>query len=119
VDLVAGVIVDPDFGPLVLVGSGGVLAELVADTALAPAPLDEDGARALLASTTVSRLLDGYRGGPVYDRSAIERLLVQLSTAATELTDIEAIDLNPVRVLPKGAVALDALIITTSQGGSR
>lgn len=121
VDVVAGVTVDPDLGPFVLVGAGGVLTELIADVAMAPAPVDEESARRLLDRTRVSRLLDGYRGGPRHDREALVRLLVDLSEAALGIDDLEAVDLNPVRVLPAGVVALDALITTTQpeDGGTR
>ncbi|GAA5114010.1 acetate--CoA ligase family protein [Pseudonocardia adelaidensis] len=112
VDVVAGITVDPDLGPFVLVGAGGVLTELIGDVAMAPAPVDEGAARRLLARTRVSRLLDGYRGGPRHDREALVRLLVALSEAAVGIDDLEAIDLNPVRVGVTGALALDALITT-------
>jgi len=122
VELVLGVTVDPDFGPMVLVGAGGILAELIADTALAAAPITPDQAEALLHRLKVDRLLDGYRGTEPADRDAAIDQIVALSRAAVELSDsISAIDLNPVRVLAKGrgAVALDALVINSSTASSQ
>jgi hypothetical protein len=110
---VVGVVVDRGFGPMVLVGSGGVLSELMRDVALAPAPLDRTGADRLLASTRVEALLAGYRGGPAADRDALVSLLVEVSEAATRLgAEVEAVDLNPVRVLSpgQGVRILDALV---------
>ncbi|MQA87017.1 MAG: hypothetical protein GEV03_20905 [Streptosporangiales bacterium] len=114
VDVMLGVTVDPDFGPMVLVGTGGVLTELVADVATAPVPLDGCDARRLLARTKVDRLLAGYRGAPPYDREALVEQMLRLSAAAQCLRDdVAAVDLNPVRVAPGsgGAVALDALVV--------
>jgi acetyltransferase len=113
VDVVVGVVADPDFGPMVLVGSGGVLSELVRDVALAPAPLDRAAADRLLASTRVDALLTGYRGAPPSDRDALVELLVRVSEVATRLdAEVEAVDLNPVRVLRpgNGVRILDALV---------
>jgi acyl-CoA synthetase (NDP forming) len=114
VEVVLGVSVDPDFGPMVLFGSGGVLTELVADVAVAPAPLDVPAARALVSSAKVARLLAGYRGSPPADVDAVVDLLVGLSQVAVEEAGaLQAIDLNPVRVLPvgRGIAVLDALVV--------
>ena len=114
VEVVLGVSVDPDFGPMVVFGSGGVLTELVADVALAPAPLDGHRARALVSSTKVARLLAGYRGSEPADVDEVVALLVRLSQIAVEEAGtLQAIDLNPVRVLPvgRGVAVLDALVV--------
>jgi acyl-CoA synthetase (NDP forming) len=114
VEMVVGVTVDPSFGPMVLLGSGGVLTELIADVAVAPAPLSADDAAALVQSTKVARLLAGYRGSPARDVGALVDLLVRVSrVAATDAENLEAIDLNPVRVLPvgEGVAVLDALVV--------
>ena len=117
VDVLLGVSVDPDFGPMMLLGAGGVLAELIADIAVAPAPLDEPQARALLDSSKISGLLHGHRGSAVCDTDALIDLVVRLSlVAATEANVLEAIDLNPVRVMSAdhGLVVLDALVVGSS-----
>lgn len=118
VDTVLGVTVDPDFGPMVLVGSGGVTAELIDDVALGPAPLTEQEASRLLARTHVDTLLQGYRGSPACDRAALVALMVRLSEAAVALAaEVQAVDLNPVRVAHGrgGAVALDALVVRSAR----
>ena len=117
VEVVLGVSDDPDFGPMVLFGAGGVLTELLGDVAVAPAPLDEEQARALVGSTRVARLLHGYRGAEPTDVDALVDLLVRLSrVAADEGHALTGIDLNPVRVLPagQGVVILDALVVRSS-----
>lgn len=117
VEVVLGVTVDPDFGPMILFGAGGVLTELIADVAVAPAPLDATQARSLVSSTKVARLLDGYRGADPADVDALVDLVVRLSNvAADEGRTLAAIDLNPVRVLPagRGVAILDALVVETS-----
>jgi acyl-CoA synthetase (NDP forming) len=114
VEVVVGVTVDPDFGPMVLLGAGGVLTELIADVAVAPAPLTAEAAAALIGTTKVARLLAGYRGGPAGDVDALVDLLVRVSQMAVdEAATLEAVDLNPVRVLPagQGVAVLDALVV--------
>ena len=117
VEVVVGVTVDPDFGPMIVLGAGGVLTELLDDVAVAPAPLDADEARALIGSTRISRLLAGYRGGEPADVDALVDLVVDLSKVGVrEAASLQAIDLNPVRVLTagQGIVVLDALVVESS-----
>ena len=117
VEVVIGVDVDPDFGPMVLFGAGGVLTELMDDVSVAPAPLDHDRARALVGATRVARLLDGHRGAEPADVDALVDLLVRLSeVAADEGHALTGVDLNPVRVLPagQGVAILDALVVRSS-----
>ncbi|HSR56433.1 MAG TPA: acetate--CoA ligase family protein, partial [Alphaproteobacteria bacterium] len=114
VEMILGASVDPQFGPLVMVGAGGVLAELAADTALAPAPVDAAGARDMIRRLKADGLLDGYRGAPPADRQALVRAVVALSRfAARHEESIAEIDLNPVMVLEKGdgIKIVDALIV--------
>ena len=113
VDVVVGMTRDAEFGPMILVGAGGVLTEFLADVALAPTPVDAGRAGALVASTAVSRLLSGYRSTPPADLQALVGLVEQVSRIAEEDPALEAIDLNPVRVLPAGLglVVLDALVV--------
>ena len=112
VEVLVGTRTDPVFGPVVTVGSGGVLAEWHADTATALAPLDEQEALRLIARTRVDRLLQGWRGAPASDRRALARLVARLSHIASRHRDRAAeIELNPVRVLPEGLWALDALVV--------
>jgi len=115
-EVVVGVSTDPDFGPMLLFGAGGVTAELVADVAVTPVPVNTEQARALIGRTRVSRLLSGYRGTAPLDVDALVDLLVAVADMAVmHAEEIVGVDLNPVRVLPAGhgVVALDALVVTT------
>jgi hypothetical protein len=114
VELIAGIIRDPDFGPMALCGAGGTAAELFEDTALAPAPLDAAKAGALIDRLKSAPQLAGWRGAPRADRAAFVDLLVRLSRLAADLSDrIREIDLNPVIVhrSGEGISLVDALIV--------
>lgn len=113
VDVMVGMHTDPDFGPMIVLGAGGVLAELVADIALAPAPLSADQVHTMLDSIKIGRLLAGYRGNVAADVHALVELVVKVSEIAASEPDLLAVDLNPVRVLPdgRGVAVLDALVV--------
>ena len=118
VEMILGVRTDPDFGPLVMVGMGGVLVELLDDVALAPVPIGPGDASALLDRLRGRRLLDGVRGAAPADTDALVALMVALSRlAAGHGGTIAEIDLNPVIVHPRGhglSIA-DALMLTRPQ----
>lgn len=114
VEMIIGTAQHPPFGRGVVVGAGGVLVELMNDSAFALAPLDLARAGELIGRTRAARLLAGYRGELEADRPALEELVVRVSAIAEAYADcIETIELNPVAVLPagQGACPLDALII--------
>jgi succinyl-CoA synthetase beta subunit len=112
VEVALGIVRDPQFGPLVLVGAGGVLVEVLKDRRLSMPPLDEARARSMVDRLEVRPLLDGLRGQPTADVDALSRALVALSWLASDLGDhLEAIDANPVICGPSGCVAVDALLI--------
>jgi acetyltransferase len=111
--MIIGALVDPDFGPLVMLGTGGVHAEVLADTAFALAPLSAEAAVGLVDRVRGSVLLRGLRGEPPADRAALEQLLVAFSELAVACRDDFAdIDLNPVLVHPagQGVTVVDAWI---------
>ncbi|WP_295529600.1 acetate--CoA ligase family protein [uncultured Pseudacidovorax sp.] len=109
VELIAGIQNDPDFGPLVMVGAGGVLVELMKDVQLAPAPLSMDTARAMLRGLASFALLDGYRGRAPADLDALAALLVQLGElAAAHGGRVRELDINPLFVRGAHIVAADA-----------
>ncbi|MFH8624427.1 acetate--CoA ligase family protein [Streptomyces vietnamensis] len=108
VELIAGVRYDPAFGPVAMVGLGGVTAELLADTALALAPLTPVRARELLLSLRHAPLLTGWRGAPAVDLDAAADALCALARAASEHPELTELEVNPLLVHPGGAVALDA-----------
>ena len=113
-ELIAGLSRQDPFGMGVVAGAGGVFVELVRDAALDLCPLDEGSARALLARTRANRLLQGYRRRPAGDAEAFVALLARLSQVGAAYAHLlEAVDLNPVAVLPlgRGALVLDALVV--------
>jgi acyl-CoA synthetase (NDP forming) len=111
VELIAGIERDPQFGPIVIVGVGGVLAEVLDDISLRLAPVSGDEARAMLSELHGAAILDGVRGRPAVDRSAVADILVALGRLAIDRPEILEIDLNPVVAGPDGAVAVDALVV--------
>ena len=107
IELIVGIRLDPEVGPSVVVGPGGVLAELVDDVAIAPAPLSIEEAHALLDATRAGALLNGLRSSPGADRNAAAEVLVRLGCiAARHRTEAE---INPLIVHTSGVTAVDVL----------
>ena len=103
VEMIIGVHTDPQFGPVIALGSGGVLVELLADAVLRLPPITTQQARDMIRQTKAWKLLQGYRYYPAADVDALERLLVQVSQMVVEENGrIASLDLNPVIVLPEG-----------------
>jgi acetyltransferase len=109
-EVLVGLVRDPTFGPVVVVGHGGVAVEVLADRALGLPPLNRALARDMIGRTRVSRLLAGYRDRPAADLDALADLLVAVGRLATDLPEIAELDLNPVLCDASGAIALDARI---------
>jgi acetate---CoA ligase (ADP-forming) len=118
IELIVGVRRDPSFGPVVVIGMGGVYADLLQDVAVALAPLTLEVAEQLIRSLRGAPLLLGARGRPSLDVAAAARLAVLLSQLATEREDIAEIEVNPVLVGREGVLALDARIVRRSGGSS-
>lgn len=113
VELVVGVQRDPEVGPVVMFGSGGVMLELMKDVAFGPAPMSLSAAKALIARTGAARLLAGFRGATPCDLDAAAEAVVAVSRLAADFADeIESIDVNPLTAAPgaRGVLALDALV---------
>lgn len=113
-ELILGSRIDPVFGPVVMVGLGGIFAEILQDSAVEMAPVSETQAMAMLRSLKAFAVLDGARGRPRADLGAAARAVAALSRFAAAHADaIAEIDINPLllRVEGEGAVALDALLI--------
>jgi acyl-CoA synthetase (NDP forming) len=113
-EMIVGVRRDPLFGPIVMVGVGGIHVEVLRDAAFAPAPLSVAQARELIDSLRARQVLDAVRGAPAADVDALADLLVRVSHFAFDHADtIEEIDLNPVVVhaVGEGVTAVDALIV--------
>ncbi|MCP2241522.1 acetate--CoA ligase family protein [Lentzea aerocolonigenes] len=111
VELIIGAKRDPSFGPVVLVGAGGVHAELFRDTAIELAPVSPATAREMLARLVCAPLLTGWRGSPAADVEALAEVVAQVSETLAARPDLAEIELNPVRVGPDGVLAVDALIV--------
>jgi succinyl-CoA synthetase beta subunit len=112
IELALGVTVDPGFGPLVVVGAGGVLVELMGDRRVALPRLDHYAARRLLDGLAVRPLLSGLRGRPPADLDAVADAVVRLSTLAETVGDrLAALDANPLICGSSGCVAVDALVV--------
>jgi acetate---CoA ligase (ADP-forming) len=112
IDLVAGARRDPVFGPVVLAGLGGILAEAIADVAVRMAPLPAAEAATMPAELTARALLDGWRGGPVLDTASFGRVLAGLGDLLAANPRLDEVEINPLRLTADGLVALDAVIIT-------
>jgi acetyltransferase len=108
-ELIAGVRRDPQFGPLALIGGGGIEVELRRDVALGIAPLDDIQAGRMLDSTLAGALLKGWRGAPAGDRLAVISALRRVAQIAHDFPEIEEVEINPLYVLAdgNGAYALD------------
>ncbi len=112
-EVILGVSNDPQFGPILMFGLGGIYVEALEDVTFRLAPVTELSARRMITTTRTYKILDGYRGGPVYDIPAIEDCLKRLSQLAVEFDDIQELDINPLIVYPegKGCAIVDARII--------
>ncbi|MFC5881803.1 acetate--CoA ligase family protein [Streptomyces virginiae] len=108
VELIVGVNQDPRFGPVAMVGLGGVLTETLRDVAFALAPVPAARAEALLRGLRSAALLDGVRGRPAVDVAAAAAVIERITTVAAAHPEIAELEVNPLLVRPDGALALDA-----------
>jgi acetyl-CoA synthetase (ADP-forming) len=117
-ELIAGMVRDPQFGPCVMLGVGGVLAEAVADVAFRLAPLGDLDARELMDDLGTQAILGAFRGEPAVDRDALAATLCALGALASD-PGIVSVDLNPLIVVDGVAVAVDALVeVLDDRGGA-
>ncbi len=110
VEMLVGVVHDPLFGPVVACGAGGTAVELVRDVAVRITPLSDLDAAEMVRSLATFPLLDGYRGAPKPDVSALEDVLLRVGAMVEAHPEIGEMDLNPVMVQEHGAVVVDARI---------
>jgi len=109
-ELIAGLVRDPQFGPCVMLGVGGVLTEALGDVAFRRVPLREADADDLIDDLSTQKLLGELRGEPAVDRAALRATLLGLSRLATERADVAAVDVNPLIVVDGMPIAVDALV---------
>ena len=118
-ELIAGLLVDPQFGPTVMLGIGGILAEAIADVTFRPVPVSPDQAGEMVDSLRTQKLLGEFRGEAAVDRDSLVACLTALSAVATGREDIVSVDINPLIVKPSGkVVAVDALVETGARPGT-
>jgi acyl-CoA synthetase (NDP forming)/GNAT superfamily N-acetyltransferase len=110
VEAIVGLSSDVVYGPVVMVGLGGVMTDLLGDHAFAVPPLDPGTTDAMVSSLRTAPLLDGYRGAKVVDRQALVSVLDRVAKAAEEIPELVELDLNPVLVTPAGALVVDCKV---------
>jgi acyl-CoA synthetase (NDP forming) len=119
VELALGTVLDPQFGPLVMVAAGGVWVEILEDRAFALPPLDRLRAERLLAELSISRLFTGVRGAEPADVASMVDAVVRLSMLALDMGDcLAALDVNPLIASSEGCMAVDALVVPRKQAAS-
>jgi hypothetical protein len=109
-ELLAGLVQDPVFGPLVAFGPGGVLAELIGEASFRIAPVTDVDAEELVLEGKAGRLVRGFRGAPPASVAALVDLVHRLSLLGLDQPAVAELDLNPVLGLPNGCVAVDARV---------
>jgi acyl-CoA synthetase (NDP forming) len=109
-ELIVGALRDRQFGPMVMLGAGGTLADILDDRTFRLAPLTDEHADAMIASLRVARLLDGYRGRPRASRAAVRDVLVRVAALVHDLPEVSELDLNPLVCNADGPLVVDARI---------
>jgi acetate---CoA ligase (ADP-forming) len=115
VEVLAGVVQDPIFGPLVAFGPGGTLAELIGAASFRLAPLTDADADELVHRGKIARLLEGFRGAPAADVRSVSDLLLRVSRLVDDVPELAELDLNPVIAGADGCMAVDARVRVTPQ----
>jgi len=114
-EVILGAKRDPSFGPVVLFGLGGIFVEILKETSLRVAPINRFEAEEMIAEIRGSDIFKGLRGEKPLDTEALVESLLRLSQLVIDFPEIEGIDINPVKVLEKGAVAVDARIVLKTE----
>ncbi|MBI5505794.1 MAG: acetate--CoA ligase family protein [Deltaproteobacteria bacterium] len=109
-ELIVGLVRDAQFGPCVMLGMGGILAEAMRDVVFRMAPLTLQDAREMLAEIKAAHLLDAFRGEPAVDRDALANILVAVGRIGVERETVASLDINPLIVAGATAIAVDALV---------
>ena len=112
-EVILGAKRDPSFGPVVLFGLGGIYVEILKETSLRVAPINRSESEEMISETKGSDIFKGLRGEQPLDTEALVESLLRLSQLVTDFPEIEGVDINPVKVLEKGAIAVDARILLT------
>jgi len=110
-EVIVGATKDPQFGPALMFGLGGIFVEVLKDVTFRIAPITEEDAREMIIEVKAYPILKGYRGQPPADIEAIVKILLNTSRLVMEHQEIKELDLNPIMVYKKGAKTVDARII--------
>ena len=116
IEIIVGGLRDPQFGPVVMFGLGGIFTEVLKDVTFRLAPIDEREAREMIREIRGYRVLAGFRGQPPADEEAVASTLVRISVIMNENESIAQIDLNPIMVYGSGCSIVDARILLRVQG---
>ena len=111
IEVIVGATKDPQFGPALMFGLGGIFVEVLKDVTFRIAPITEEDAREMITEVKAYPILKGYRGQPPVDIEAIVKILLNTSKLVMEHQEIKELDLNPIMVYEKGAKTVDARII--------
>jgi len=111
VETIVGGTRDPQFGPVVVFGLGGIFVEILKDVSFRVVPLSEDDAIEMMNEIKAAAILNGVRGSKPVDKVALARIIVSVGALMAENKEISSLDLNPVMATPDGAVAVDSRII--------
>ncbi len=114
VELILGIKQDPVFGAVLMIGTGGIYAELFRDRTLELPPLNEKLARRMLEKLKIYPLLQGYRGKPPVDIDKLLEVLIRLSYLAADYPEITELDINPLLATPQGVIALDGRVVVAT-----
>ncbi|HLA81574.1 MAG TPA: acetate--CoA ligase family protein [Thermoleophilia bacterium] len=110
-EVIVGMATDPQFGPVLMFGLGGVWVEVLEDVSFKIVPLTRLDAANAIREIRAARLLDGFRGSDPVDKSALEDILLRVSQFVEETPEVAEMDLNPIFAYPDGAIAVDARVI--------
>jgi acetate---CoA ligase (ADP-forming) subunit beta len=110
-EVIIGMATDPQFGPVLMFGLGGVWVELLKDVSFKIVPLTKGDARSAIREIRAAKLLDGFRGSDPVDTAALEDILLRVSDFVVKTPAVAEMDLNPIFAYPDGAIAVDARVI--------
>jgi acetyltransferase len=110
VEVMLGATNDPTFGHVLAFGAGGTLVEVLSDIAFRIHPLTPNDAEDMISELRCAKMLDGVRGAAPSDKPALREAIMRLSALISICPEIQELDINPLKVLEKGAIALDARV---------
>jgi acyl-CoA synthetase (NDP forming) len=113
IEVIIGMTTDPQFGPVLMFGLGGIMVEVLKDVSFRVVPLAERDAAQMIDEIKGKAILDGVRGQPPADKASIRRAILKVSEFVEGNPDVQELDLNPMLVYRDGAIAVDARIVIT------